>query len=150
MRRGLLVAIAAAACGPPPARSPSPPPPSVEISVLTALAESAVAGMTPLGNVLGARLVEGQLGEHPLTLEPGRCYTAVGAGLPEIEELELEIVVPTSAGDQVLARDDSIGSLAIAGARDACARGPSRPTPAIVRMKATRGQGVVALQLYMR
>jgi len=120
--------------------------------LMTLLAANEVVGMTPQGGAFGANFSAGQTFEHSFTLEPGKCYSVVGVGLPPIEELHAEIVVQPSPSlaPVALAEDKRTGPQAVIGGAGNCFRSISPvPVPAKVVLQASRGSGVAGAQLYV-
>ena len=119
---------------------------------LMALANQEAPGMQREGGVVAAQFQEGQTFEHPIQLQPGRCYTvlSVGAGISEMD-ITLMAQTPLPGANPVLAQDSGSGSQASLGGRGNCYKW-SFPmgVQAKIILKATRGAGVAAAQLYSK
>jgi hypothetical protein len=119
---------------------------------LWVLAQNEAPGMQREGNVVAGQFQEGQTLEQAFQLNAGKCYTvlAVGAG---ISEMDIAIVLssPIPGMNPVLAQDSGGGSSASLGGRGNCYRW-SAPlgAPAKFVLKATRGAGIAAGQLYVK
>lgn len=121
--------------------------------LITMLAANEVAGMTPQGGAFGANFNTGQTLEHDFTLEPGKCYSVVGVGMPPIEELHAQIVTQPSPAlaPVALAEDKRTGPQAVVGDGGNCFTSISPvPVPAKVVLQATRGSGIAGAQLYVK
>ena len=116
--------------------------------------QHAPPGAKPLGAAIAGQFQQGQSLEHQIQMQPGRCYTIVGAAVPasaSAVELNLQLVtmnVPV-VGSPVAAQDQTTGPTAVIGAKPNCFKwafpmaGPMR---VIVTMAS--GQGVAAVQIY--
>jgi hypothetical protein len=109
-------------------------------------------GMQREGGVVAAQFQEGQTFEQPVQLQPGKCYTvlAVGAGIQEMD-ITLMVSTPLPGASPVLAQDSGAGSQASLGGRGNCVKW-SFPMGAQGKyvLKATRGSGMAAAQLYTK
>ena len=155
----LLLSVSLAACGGSRGGGPGTgwegapaPRPEEEIAtaVLTELAGGSIRGLEPVGPPVGRELEEGGFFTHRLMWEPGRCYAAVAGALGGVEELELWIIAsgPGLWPGKVVAGDEGKGNLAIAGGDGRCFR-PGDDTPeGAFAVKAARGGGFAAVQLY--
>lgn len=120
--------------------------------MLTELAGSAVRGFEPIGVPVGGDLADGGMFFHRVEWQAGRCYAAVAGALGSIDDLQVWIVGsgPTVWPGKVVAASSGHGNLAIAGGRDACfAATDELPTGGMI-VKAQRGEGFAAVQLYAR
>ncbi len=122
--------------------------------VLDALAKAQVpAGAVPsAGGLVAGNFGPGQVLELALQMQPGRCYSVVGAGLPGVEELDIELAPPSPMAGvpaPVLAKDSATGPTAVVGAAPNCFKwaapvaGPMR-----LILRVVRGQGVAAARVY--
>lgn len=113
------------------------------------------AGARPFGAPFAAQFAEGQVFEQQLKLNVGKCYTVVAAGLPPMNEVTLELydqamtlAPPLPAPPKPLYVDDATGPQAVLGSRSSCIKPPAADLWLVVR--ATKGQGVVAGQVFER
>jgi hypothetical protein len=119
---------------------------------LMALANTEAPGMQREGPVVAGQFQEGQSLESTFQMLPGKCYTvlAVGAGISEMD-IALIALTPLPGASPVLAQDTGQGASAVLGGRGNCYKW-SLPVGINAKMvlKATRGQGVAAGQLYVK
>lgn len=121
--------------------------------VLTALAASEIQGMQPEGGTFAGQFQEGQTLEQPLNIQAGKCYAVVGVGLPPIQELDIQIVVQPAPmiPATVLAQDNAQGANATVGGKGNCFRNPlPLGGPGKVIVRAVRGSGIAAAQIYVK
>ena len=121
--------------------------------VIQGAAGNDARGMQPEGSSFAGNFQQGQTLEQPLQLEPGRCYTVVGAGGPGITELDVQIVAQPAPiiPPQVIAQDNQTGPNATLGGGGNCFRNPSPVgVPAKVILKATAGGGMAVAQIYKK
>lgn len=125
---------------------------SVATVPLMAYAQQEAPGMTREGQVAAGNFKEGQTLEQPFQMLPNKCYTvlAVGAGVAEVD-ISIVAVTPIPQASGVLAQDQGTGSSASLGGRGNCYKWP---WPVGINAKyvirATRGQGIAAGQLYSK
>jgi hypothetical protein len=118
---------------------------------LDARARAAGAGRKE-GEPIGAVLREGQELEHSLTFEPSRCYSVFASGEGGISELDIRIVakapLPLPQPGPIISVDNTTGPEAVI---TPCWKSliPAL-VPAFITVKATRGQGSVAAQVYSK
>ncbi len=133
---------------------PAAVPPALVVGlqpVLKAMVGRDVRNMREDGAPAAAQLAAGQTFETPITLQPGRCYTAVGVGVG-ITELDLEIVIAQPpAPEYVAASDNDAGYKAVVAEAPNCFRNPLPfAAPAKLRARAVSGSGPAIVQLYVR
>jgi hypothetical protein len=120
--------------------------------VLTQLATTkAPAGAKPIGSLMAANFQQGQQLEAQVQMEPGKCYTVVGASLPPVAELDLKLiaVTPLAGMAPVLAVDNTTGAQAVLGEKPNCFKWAwPIPAPVKVVVTVTSGQGLAAAQLF--
>jgi len=100
----------------------------------------------------------------PVTLQPGYCYSFLGASYPNVSELDL-VLKPHLGGAgvaanplfapflamAVLAQDGESGPLATIGKKSACFTNPFPfAGPAVIEAKARTGAGPIAVQVYSK
>lgn len=119
---------------------------------LMGLSQQEAPGMTREGNLVAGNFKEGQTLEQMFQVLPGKCYTvlAVGAGIQQLD-LAIVAVTPIPQASGVLAQAQGNGPNAVLGGRGNCFRWD---LPVGINAKyvirATRGQGVAAGQLYAK
>ena len=110
-------------------------------------------GMSPEGGPFAGQFQEGQTLEQDITISPGKCYTIVAVGLG-IQELDMQLL--TQPVPQVppvmLAQDATTGPQAtIGGKASGCWKNPTPlGAPGKVVLKATKGAGIAAAQVYVK
>lgn len=106
----------------------------------------------PVGNALAGNFQPGQCLEMQVTLNPGKCYTAVGLGSAG-EEVDLQLVpaIPSPVPVPPLATDQGTGPTAVMGGGNNCVKWAAPlPGPMKFVLRVTSGQGMAAAQLYER
>ena len=120
--------------------------------VLSQLASTkAPAGAKPIGSVMAANFQTGQALEAQVQMEPGKCYTVVGAGVPPVTELDLKLVAitPMAGMAPILAVDNTTGLQAVLGEKPNCFKWAwPIAAPVKVVVTVTSGQGLAAAQLF--
>ncbi len=122
------------------------------VGPLMLFAQQQAPGMQREGNVAAANFSEGQTMEEPVNLQPGKCYTvlAVGAGVGEVD-IALQLTTPMPGMNPALAQDSGSGQQAALGGGGNCYKWPwPMAGQAKYVIKATRGAGIVAGQLYVK
>lgn len=120
--------------------------------LLTPLAQQSAPGAKPVGTAIGGNFQQGQVLESQVQMNPGKCYTVVGAAMPTVQNLDIELVplmpVPGLASP-IMAADQTQGPTAVVGANPNCfkwALPVGGPMKVIVRVSA--GQGMAGAQVY--
>ena len=121
--------------------------------VMQGLAMQEAPGMQPEGGPFAGQFQEGQTLEQAINISPGTCYTIVGVGLG-IQELDIQFY--TQPVPQVppvlLAQDSTTGPQATVGGKaSGCWKNPTPlGGPGKVVLKATKGTGIAAAQVYVK
>jgi len=125
----------------------------VVTSMIAPLAATAAApGAKAVGAAIAGNFAQGQSLEQTVQMNPGKCYTIVGAGVPTITNLDIQLV-PTIAipgmPAAVVAADSSQGSTAIVGQQPNCYKWafPMGGTMKVV-VSVSGGQGMAAAQVF--
>lgn len=120
--------------------------------LLGALATQNAPGAKAVGAVVAGNFQQGQIMETQVQMNPGKCYTVVGAALPTVQNLDIELVplmpVPGLASP-VMAADQTQGPTAVVGAAPNCfkwALPVGGPMKVVLRVSA--GSGMAAAQVY--
>jgi hypothetical protein len=120
--------------------------------LLTPLATQSAPGAKPIGTAFGGNFQQGQIVESQVQMNPGKCYTVIGAAMPTVQNLDIELVpvmpVPGLASP-IMAADQSQGPTAVVGASPNCfkwALPVGGPMKVILRVSA--GQGMAGAQVY--
>ncbi|HEY4116542.1 MAG TPA: hypothetical protein VGM56_01750 [Byssovorax sp.] len=125
---------------------------SVATVPLMAYAVQEAPNMNREGGTIAGQFREGQTLEQPFQLAPNKCYTvlAVGAGVLETD-ISIVAVTPIPAQSPVLANDNTSGPNASLGGRGNCYRwqAPIGINAKFV-VRATRGMGIIAAQMYAK
>src|SRR5262249_46309096 len=125
---------------------------TVATGPLVVYAQQEAPGMSREGPVAAAQFKEGQTMEQSFQIMPGKCYTvlAVGAGIQEVD-IALIALTPVPGVSPTLAQDNGTGSNASLGRLGNCSKW-SAPfgIQAKYVVKATRGQGIAAAQLFSK
>ncbi|MBK7580999.1 MAG: hypothetical protein IPI67_12400 [Myxococcales bacterium] len=164
-----------AATPPPPTTNPTtnpPPPPIVPTATagspaapldaassaaaaqaIDALAKQSAPGAKPVqGTLLAGNFQQGQTLETTFTAQPGRCYSVVGAGLPNVQNLDLQLVAQSPVpgfGSPVLATDQSSAPNAVLAPHPNCWKWAAPvQAPLKVVMIVSAGAGIAAAQVY--
>src|SRR5262249_3467042 len=114
--------------------------------------QQAAPGMQREGNVTAAQFQEGQTMETAVQLNPGKCYTvlSVGVGISEVD-ITLVATTPVPGMNPVLAQDAGSGHNEALGCNGSCFKwGWPMGIQAKYVVKATRGSGIAAAQLYSK
>jgi hypothetical protein len=116
-------------------------------------AKQQAPGAKPVGGTLIAgQFQQGQTLEATFNAQPGKCYTVVGAGLPNVQNLDLQIVatVPLPGlGSPVLAVDQTTGPQAVVAPHPNCYKWAlPMAAPLKVVMSVSSGSGIAAAQVY--
>jgi len=125
----------------------------IAIIPLNAFAVTEAPGAKAEGPVLAGQFQEGQSLEQQVQLLPGKCYTVLSVGTGTITEMDIQLILltPVPGLSSVLAQDTGSGAKAELGAKNNCFKW-SAPLGVNAKyvMKATRGSGVAAGQLYVK
>lgn len=133
--------------------SATPIPPAAAMAAtpaLQVLAGRDAQGMSPDGPAFAGQFQQGQTLEQVVTVQAGRCYTVVAAG---VGITQLDIVVNTSAPPPIpavpVAQSNTQGPNATVGGGGNCMRSPI-PTQFKVVLKATSGAGLAVAQVFSK
>ena len=147
-----------APAGAPPMAQPGTPAQQLDPSagaaatqILNQLATAEAPGAKPVGSAIVGNFQQGQSLEGSLQLNPGKCYTVVGAGLPPVTDLNVQLVAitPLPGMSPILAQDQDVGPQAVLGRKPNCYKWPM-PIGAPVKVLVTvaGGSGLAAAQVY--
>ena len=114
--------------------------------------QHAAAGAKPVGSAIAGNFQQGQSLESQVQMNPGKCYTVVGVGLPPITNLDISLVpaVPIPGLPAVtMAADSTVGANAIVGEKPNCFKW-AFPMSGMVKviMTVSAGSGVAAAQVF--
>jgi hypothetical protein len=121
--------------------------------ILMGLGASEAPGAQPDGGPFAGQFQEGQWLEQPINVQPGKCYTVVAAGMG-IQHLDVSIVAQPAPmfPATTIAASQGNGPMAVVGGKAAgCVKNPLPfGGPAKIVLKATRGAGMAAAQVYIK
>src|SRR6187402_2074036 len=145
--------VATTAAGP--AATPlDPATAQVVTSLIAPLAATAAApGAKPVGAAIAGNFAQGQSLEQTVQMNPGKCYTIVGAGVPTtVTNLDIQLVpsvVIPGLPAAVVAADSTQGATAIVGQQPNCYKWalPMGGTMKVV-VSVSAGQGMAAAQVF--
>src|SRR5882724_123967 len=147
---GLPVATAASG----PTATPLDPATAAAVTTLIApLAASAAApGAKAVGAAIAGNFAQGQSLDQTVQMNPGKCYTIVGVGVPTIQNLDIQLVPSIAIPGlpaAVVASDSTVGANAIVGQQPNCYKWalPMGGTMKVV-MTVSQGQGMAAAQVF--
>jgi hypothetical protein len=118
-------------------------------AAITVDAKVDAPGMAPEGNAIAGQFQEGQTLEQPVTINPGKCYTFIAAGVGA-QEIEVQLVAqtPIPAFQPIMGDQSGTGGKVVLGRSPSCIKLAiiTIPIPAKWVIKAKRGGGVIAGQ----
>lgn len=133
-----------------PAQALDPVAGAAATQALGLLAQQKAPGMSPTaGGAVSGNFQAGQCLEAQITLNPGKCYTAVATGLgPSEVNIELAPALPGPLS-QPIAQDQTSGPMAVLGESPNCFRWAAPiPAPMKLILKVPAGAGPAAVQLF--
>ena len=116
-------------------------------------AQHAVAGAKPVGSAIAGNFQQGQSLEAQVQMNPSKCYTVVGVGLPPVTNLDISLVPASAdagpAGRRRMAADNTVGANAIVGDKPNCFKW-AFPMSGMMKviMTVSQGSGVAAAQVF--
>jgi hypothetical protein len=114
--------------------------------------QHAVAGSKPVGSAMAGNFQQGQSLESQVQMNPGKCYTVVGVGLPPVTNLDISLVpalpIPGLPA-ATMAADSTVGANAIVGEKPNCFKW-AFPMSGMMKviMTVSAGSGVAAAQVF--
>jgi hypothetical protein len=121
--------------------------------ILSGLAQQyAVAGSKPVGGAIAGQFQQGQILEQQVQMQPGKCYTVVAAGLPPIQNVDVQIVAALpmpGLPSPVLAQDQTVSPNAVIGEKPNCFKWAWPVAGAVkIVLSVPQGQGMAAAQVF--
>jgi hypothetical protein len=119
--------------------------------LMTPIAQTSAPGAKPVGSPIAGQFQQGQSLEGQIQMQPNKCYTIIGVGLPPIVNLDIQLapfVAVPGLPAAVLAQDSTVASTAIIGEKQACYRSGPIALPMKVIATVSQGNGVAAVQVY--
>jgi hypothetical protein len=158
----------------PTAPAPTAPPPGAPAPVVTAqagptatpldpaaaaaatqainlVAPQSAPGAKPVGSAIAGQFQQGQSLEGQVQMQPNKCYTVIGVGLPPVQNLDIQLapfVAMPGLPAMVLAADQTVGPNAVIGEKAACYKSGPIAVPMKVIVTVSQGSGVAAAQVY--
>ncbi len=120
---------------------------------LTPRVANEAKGMKEDGPIVAGMLQEGSVLTQEFMLNPGRCYTILGQGLPTITQLDLTLSLKpiANAFPVVLAASNTQGANPAISPGKNCYKNPLPVAGQVVlTVKATRGTGPAGAQVYSK
>jgi hypothetical protein len=127
---------------------------SAATQALDVLAKQSIPpGAHPLlAQALAGNFQQGQSLETTFNAQPGKCYTLVGSGLPNVQNLDLQIVASSPLpgfGSPILATDQTSSPNAVVAGQPNCFKWAlPMAAPLKVVMTVSAGSGIAAAQIY--
>ena len=118
---------------------------------LQAMATQEAPGMQPDGGAFAGQFQEGQTLEQPINLQPNKCYTIIAAGMG-VAELHIQLVTQPMPGMPpiILAQSAQNGPQAVLGGKSCWKFMSPIGAPGKVLVKAHKGQGMAAAQVFIK
>ncbi len=142
---------------PPPATTTAPALDPAALGVmlsplLTPLAQKHAPGMKAEGQPILGFAQQGVPLERQVTLQPGKCYTAIAGALPPVADVSIELVLNAPPAPQaVLSQSTGGGLQPVMAPMPNCFKNMTPlPGPAILRVTSKQGSGPVMAQLYVK
>jgi hypothetical protein len=119
--------------------------------LMAPIAQTSAPGAKPVGSPIAGQFQQGQSLEGQIQMQPNKCYTIIGVGLPPIANLDVQLapfVAVPGLPAAVLAQDSTVSPTAIIGEKQACYRSGPIALPMKVIATVSQGNGVAAVQVY--
>lgn len=114
-------------------------------------AQQNAPGMRADGSPVKLTLSQGQTAEGQVTLQPGKCYTLVGASMPGVLDVSVKATYPVPLQGQVLGQSTQSGPMPVVFAKEACFRNAAPiGMPIRIEVQMKQGSGQVAIQPYSK
>ena len=119
---------------------------------LAPLAKQSAPGAKPVGTPSAAMFQQGQVLETLVQMKPGKCYTVVGAAVPTVQNLDIQLapVMPLGLASPVAAEDKTQASTAVVAPAPNCFKWSELLGSGTMKviMRVSAGQGLAAMQVY--
>ena len=115
------------------------------------LSPQSAPGAKPVGSAIAGQFQQGQSLEGQIQMQPNKCYTLIGVGLPPVQNLDIQLapfVAMAGLPAMVLAADQTVGPNAVIGEKAACYKSGPIAVPMKVIVTVSQGSGVAAVQVY--
>ena len=105
-----------------------------------------------VGSAIAGNFQQGQSLEAQVQMNPGKCYTVVGVGLPPIQNLDIALIPAVAIPGlpaATMAADNTVGANAVVGDKPNCFKW-AFPMSGMMKvvMTVSQGSGVAAAQVY--
>jgi len=110
-------------------------------------------GMRPDGSMVRLNLQQGQTSEGQIQLAGGKCYTLVGASMPGVIEVVIQVTPPAPMNTQILGQNDpGPNPMPVVWPNEKCYQVPPSPIPVPLRLQVTmkQGMGQIGIQPYSK
>lgn len=110
-------------------------------------------GMQAAGAIVNMNLQQGQTSEGQIQLAGGKCYTLVGASMPGVIEVVIQVTPPAPMNTQVLGQNDAgPNPMPVVWPNERCYQVPPSPVPIPLRLQVTmkQGMGQIGIQPYAK
>jgi hypothetical protein len=120
--------------------------------LITPLGSQHAPGAKAVGSAIAGNFQQGQTLEAQVQMNPGKCYTVIGVGLPQVTNLDISLVpslpIPGLPA-ATMASDNTVGSTAIVGDKPNCFKW-AFPMSGMMKvvMTVSQGSGVAAAQVF--
>ena len=120
--------------------------------LITPLGGQHAPGAKAVGSAIAGNFQQGQTLEAQVQMNPGKCYTVIGVGLPPVTNLDISLVpalpIPGLPA-ATMAADNTVGSTAIVGDKPNCFKW-AFPMSGMMKvvMTVSQGSGVAAAQVF--
>ena len=115
------------------------------------LSPQSAPGAKPIGSAIAGQFQQGQSLEGQIQMQPNKCYTLIGVGLPPVQNLDIQLAPFVSIAGvpaMVLAADQTVGPNAVIGEKATCYKSGPIAVPMKVIVTVSQGSGVAAVQVY--
>jgi hypothetical protein len=115
------------------------------------VAPQSAPGAKAVGSAIAGQFQQGQSLEGQVQMQPNKCYTVIGVGLPPVQNLDIQLapfVAMPGLPAMVLAADQTVGPNAVIGEKAACYKSGPIAVPMKVIVTVSQGSGVAAVQVY--
>jgi hypothetical protein len=115
------------------------------------LAPQSAPGAKAVGSAIAGQFQQGQSLEGQVQMQPNKCYTLIGVGLPPVQNLDIQLapfVAMPGLPAMVLAADQTVGPNATIGEKATCYKSGPIAVPMKVIVTVSQGSGVAAVQVY--
>lgn len=119
-------------------------------ALITPLAQQhMVAGSKAVGSAIAGQFQQGQSLQQQIQMQPGKCYTIVAAGVPQVAEVNIQLTPALPGINLTAAADSDTGPTAVIGKKPNCFKWAlPAPGPMNLIVSVTSGSGIAAAQVF--